>query len=153
MILILSFLWFIRTTKVILFYLYLWQLKEYRISRFLDHFQTEKGKKLLFNKIILLKFLLVFILLSSFISGFFENVPELLTKSSFLLLYISIIFGILFLLYTGESLKALKDFFGKKLKTPILTKKTLCLIIAGISTEILFLFILFGRRHFNFCFF
>jgi len=143
MILILSFLWFIRTTKVILFYLYLWQLKEYRISRFLDHFQTEKGKKLLFNKIILLKFLLVFILLSSFISGFFENVPELLTKSSFLLLYISIIFGILFLLYTGESLKALKDFFGKKLKTPILTKKTLCLIIAGISTEILFLFILF----------
>jgi len=109
----------------------------------LDHFQTEKGKKLLFNKIILLKFLLVFILLSSFISGFFENVPELLTKSSFLLLYISIIFGILFLLYTGESLKALKDFFGKKLKTPILTKKTLCLIIAGISTEILFLFILF----------
>ena len=135
--------WFIRTAKAILFWLYLWQLKEYHLGRFLAHFSTEKGKKLLFNKIIFVKFLLVFILLSSFISGFFENVPEFLTKSSFLLLYISIIFTTLFFLYAGESLKALKDFFGKKLKTPILTKKTLCLIIAGISIEILFLFILY----------
>jgi hypothetical protein len=29
--------------------MYLWQLKEYHIGRFIDHFRTHKGKKLLFN--------------------------------------------------------------------------------------------------------
>jgi len=139
----LSFLWFIRETKAILFWLYLWQLKEYRIHRFLAHFQTTKGKELFLNKLIYLKFFLVLVILSSFISGFFENIPEFLTRDSFLLLYIVIIFGILFFLYAIESLKVLKDFFGKKLKIPILTKKALCLILTGLIIEVLFLFILF----------
>jgi len=46
---ILSLLWFIRETKAILFWLYLWQLKEYRFSRFFDHFRTYQGKKLFFK--------------------------------------------------------------------------------------------------------
>jgi len=43
---LLSILWFIRETKAILFWLYFWQLKEYHIGRFLDHFRTEKGRRL-----------------------------------------------------------------------------------------------------------
>ena len=54
---LIPFLWFIRTTKTILFWLYLWQLKEYHIGRFLDHFRTEKGKKLLFTPLNYLKIL------------------------------------------------------------------------------------------------
>ena len=44
---LLSFFWFIKSTKLVLFYVYLWQLKEYQVKRFLDHFRTEKGKRLI----------------------------------------------------------------------------------------------------------
>ena len=121
MFLILTFLWFIRTTKVILFYLYLWQLKEYRISRFLDHFRTEKGKNLLFNKLIFLKFILI---LAFFIYS----------------LYFPFI---LIILYFFEGAKALIDFFKKTLKKPVLTKKAVFLISAALILEILVLLILF----------
>ncbi len=121
MILILSFLWFIRTTKVILFYLYLWQLKEYRILRFLDHFRTEKGKNLLFSKLIFLKFILV---LAFFVCPLY-----------FLLFLI--------ILYFSECAKVLIDFFKKTLKKPILTKKAVFLISAALILEISVLLILF----------
>src|SRR3989344_43754 len=41
--------WLIREVKVMLFWLYLWQLKEYHIGRFLAHFQTARGRRLLLN--------------------------------------------------------------------------------------------------------
>jgi hypothetical protein len=58
--------WLIRTTRFILFYLYLWQLKEYHVGRFIDHFRTVKGKSLLINKIVAVKLVLFFLLLSLF---------------------------------------------------------------------------------------
>jgi UDP-N-acetylmuramoyl-tripeptide--D-alanyl-D-alanine ligase len=118
---ILTFLWFIRTAKVILFYLYLWQLKEYRILRFLDHFRTEKGKNLLFSKLIFLKFILV---LAFFVCPLY-----------FLLFLI--------ILYFSECAKVLIDFFKKTLKKPILTKKAVFLISAALILEISVLLILF----------
>lgn len=140
MILILSFLWFIRTTKVILFYLYLWQLKEYRISRFLDHFRTEKGKKLVFNKLILLKLFL----LGSF---FILQILILYAKSlPWHLFGVLILVSILLILYLFESVKTFYVFFRKKLKAPVLTKKTLLLIVFGILIEILFIFTLFRSQ-------
>ena len=117
----LSTLWFFRTTKVILFYLYLWQLKEYHTGRFLDHFRTEKGKQLLFNKLNILKIILFF--------SFFA-VPLLL-------------FFVAAILYIFESLKVLIDLLRKRFKKPILTKKTVCLILAGVLVEILFIVIFF----------
>lgn len=116
----LSLLWFIRTTKVILFYLYLWQLKEYHIGRFLDHFRTEKGKRLLFNKILGLKIIFIFI--------FF--------------VYPVFVFFALFFIYFLESAKGLLYFFQKKIKRPVLTKKTVPLILASLLVEILVLFAL-----------
>jgi len=115
----LSTLWFLRTTKVILFYIYLWQLKEYHIGRFLDHFRTEKGKQLIFNKLNILKIIL-------FLSFF--AVPLLL-------------FFVVAVLYIFEALKVLVDFLRKKIKKPVLTKKTTFLILAGLLTEVLFLVI------------
>jgi len=60
-----SLFWFLRQIKSITFWLYLWQLKEYHIGRFADHFRTEKGKKIFLNKVFILKILLFFILIFS----------------------------------------------------------------------------------------
>jgi len=56
---IFSFFWFLRAIKQSLFYFYLWQLKEYHIGRFLSHFKTEKGERLLSNKVFWAKILLL----------------------------------------------------------------------------------------------
>ena len=121
MFLVLTTLWLIRETKAILFWLYLWQLKEYHIGHFLDHFQTEKGKQLIFNKVLGLKlvFLLVFFIYSVFLPY------------------------ALLVLYLLELAKAFKDFVQKKLKIPVLTKKTVFLISSGLLVEILVLLLLF----------
>jgi UDP-N-acetylmuramoyl-tripeptide--D-alanyl-D-alanine ligase len=115
-------LWFIRTTKSILFWFYLWQLKEYHTGRFLDHFRTEKGKKLFLNKILLFKIICIPI--------FF--------------VYPLFVFFVLFIIYLTEAAKGLLDFLRKRIKKPVLTKKTAFLILISLLIEILFIFILLG---------
>lgn len=111
----LTFLWFIRTTKSIFFWLYLWQLKEYHTGRFLDHFRTEKGKQLFFN----LNFGFKVILIPVFFS------------------YPLFVFFTLFFIYLAESAKAILDILLKELKAPVLTQKTALLILAGLLVEVL----------------
>jgi len=126
-----SLFWFVRTTKFLLFSLYLWQLKEYHIGRFLDHFRTEKGKRLLLNKANLIKIGLVFLFLF-----------YLLLKRSFAIKDILYwFFGILFLLYIFETLLFLKNVFQKNIKIPVLTKKSAVLIFFAVFVEIVFLLI------------
>ncbi len=48
-IVIISILWFLGTVKLVLFWIYLWQLKDYHIGRFIDHFRTAKGKRIIFS--------------------------------------------------------------------------------------------------------
>src|SRR4030042_3132069 len=54
-----SILWLIVFVKKLLFWVYLWQLKEYHIGRFRDHFHTHKGKRLILSRWLLLKFLVL----------------------------------------------------------------------------------------------
>ncbi len=115
-----SFLWFIRTTKAILFYLYLWQLKEYHVGRFLDHFKTGKGRKLILNPLNIIKIIL---LLS------FPAYPLLLLFS-------------VFVLYILEFFKTIFDFLRKQLKRPVFTLKAAFLIFAALIFESVFLFVL-----------
>ena len=117
---LLSILWFIRETKAILFWLYLWQLKEYHIGRFLDHFRTEKGRRLFLN---LLNAIKIILLLS------FSTYPLLLLFS-------------VFVLYIFEFLKIIFDFLKKQLKRPIITLKAAFLISAALIFESIFLFVL-----------
>ena len=56
-------IWLTRQIKWVFFWIYLWQLKEYHVGRFLDHFTTYKGKKLIFNLSLAAKIILVFIFL------------------------------------------------------------------------------------------
>jgi len=83
----LSFFWFLRTLRIILFYVYLWQLKEYHIGRFLDHFTTEKGKRLFLNPLKILKIALI---------------PGLIFNPNYFIL-------ILEFFYFGESLNFFRD--------------------------------------------
>ncbi len=129
----LSIFWFIRTTKFILFYLYLWQLKEYHLGRFLDHFRTEKGKRVLFNKLKFLKIVFLIYFLSFFY--FFSSSPSLSILYSLLPAFILIF-------YFAESLKTFKDFFQKKLKFPVFTKKIAFLISVLLIFEVLIVFTL-----------
>lgn len=106
-------LWFSRTARHILFWLYLWQLKEYHIGRFLDHFRTAKGKQIFLNPLFGAK---VFLFFWFFIS-----------REFFL--------RILFFLYLFETGKAAWDFFKKTFLKPVFTPKILILTGAGLLTE------------------
>ena len=118
----LSFLWVTRTVKNILFWLYLWQLKEYHIGRFRDHFRTAKGKELLFNELLLTKiFLLYFLSLNS-------N-------------YVFWVIIAVALIYFAESAKAISGYLEKKIKKPVITKKTILLIAASLLSAVLFLIV------------
>jgi len=121
--------WFFSVFKNALFYLYLWQLKEYQFYRFLDHFRTEKGKRLIFNKIIILKiFILSFFLL-------FILFQKTIVIKGFLLFFLQ---SILLFIYFAEFFIFLFKIFQKKLKKPVLTKKAILLI----SLSVFFIFLI-----------
>ncbi|MCX6719625.1 MAG: UDP-N-acetylmuramoyl-tripeptide--D-alanyl-D-alanine ligase [Candidatus Staskawiczbacteria bacterium] len=120
MYLILNTLWFIWMLKYVLFWLYLWQLKEYHLGRFVDHFRTHKGKKLLFSfeqifKLVLLIFLLL-----------------LKDLFNFIFLVISIV-------YFAEFLIFVKNVFSRNFKKPVLTFKTIFLTAISFTAVLIFL--------------
>jgi len=121
MILLLAALWFIWELKYILFWLYLWQLKEYHIGRFIDHFRTNKGKRLLFSFEQTFKFvLLLFLSLNNELIDF--------------------IIGILTFVYAAEALIVFRGIFTRSFKKPVITFKTLFLIALAFSGYGLILF-------------
>ena len=106
---LLTILWAVRTAKALLFWLYLWQLKEYHIGRFIDHFRTAKGKQIFLNPLFIGKVAL-------FGALFFS------TDFAFLLL----------ILYALEALQVAKQAYARKLLKPVFTKKTLFLLLVSI---------------------
>jgi len=114
MFLILGTLWFIRTLKYFLFWLYLWQLKEYHVGRFLDHFDTSKGKKLIFNPLLGFKIVL---------AGFFLISPN---SAATVLIFI-------YFIEAGSFLKAI---YQKDFKKPVMTSK------ASFLMSVLFLLVI-----------
>lgn len=127
----LSFLWFIRETKSILFWLYLWQLKEYRISRFLDHFRTEKGKRIFLNTLFFFKIFLLLIFLT--------------TRPGLVIIYV------LLILYLLESVKFSLDIWQRKLIKPIFTKKLFFLTFVNL-VFLVFYFLAFFQKEISFVF-
>ena len=131
--LVFFFFWLIAFNKKFLFWVYLWQLKEYHLGRFLAHFQTEKGKKIILNRLNLFK-------LSLIVFPFFLPLLFLLFSANFdiFIFYLSAVF----LIFVLEGAKTLWNFKRKTLKTPIFTKKTVLIIFTGILFEILIIFTL-----------
>jgi len=107
---LLNTLWFFRTIKYVLFWVYLWQLKEYHIPRFINHFTTHKGKKLLTNPLQLVKILILSILL------FY---PELF----------SVCFVAIFAMWAIEFAIFAKQIYQGSAKKPVITIKTFILLL------------------------
>ncbi len=133
---LITFFWLVREIKTILFWIYLWQLKEYQIGRFLDHFKTEKGRKLVFNINYLIKIILLiaFVILAFFpgVTMFFNSFLRCNSEYCGFEIYIIFLFAILtptFILYLVEAVLVLKKALVRRLVRPALTKKTIFLIV------------------------
>jgi len=108
-------LWLIRTFRSVLFWVYLWQIKEYHFGRFRDYFRTQKGKLLLLGNL---------------------NIAKL----GILLLYYFNIFAASILLAIVYLLESYKTFLAQKRKKiikPVITPKTSVLIILSFAIEII----------------
>ncbi|TSC55611.1 MAG: hypothetical protein Greene071421_536 [Parcubacteria group bacterium Greene0714_21] len=122
---LLPVLWLIREIKAVNFWLYLWQLKEYHIGRFIDHFRTSHGQKLLFDKLVFLKVVLILV-----VAFGIPYILDTFDPEDYLHLDLRLgfsVFGIIFLVYLLEGLKAARDFFGRSLRIPVPTKKIIAL--------------------------
>jgi hypothetical protein len=117
----LSFLWFFCTFKAVLFYVYLWQLKEYHIGRFFAHFATAKGRDLIFNPL---------------------NIFKVILLPLFLRLPLLVFFLIIFL-YLFEFFKFSLDIILRKVKRPVFTKKAAILVLSAAILQAVFLFLIF----------
>jgi UDP-N-acetylmuramoyl-tripeptide--D-alanyl-D-alanine ligase len=118
----LAFLWFFHILKAVLFYVYLWQLKEYHSGRFLAHFSTAKGKSLIFNS---------------------TNI----FKISLLLLFYVLPLWVFFLatfLYLFEFFKFFLDIITRKLRKPVFTAKAIFLLLVNFIIEGVFIFLFYS---------
>jgi len=103
-------LWLGREVKILSFYLYLWQLKEYHLGRFLEHWKTSQGKKLIWHPFKLAKVILFLSLL----------LPR---QEAFNSLWL----WAAFFLYGLESAALGRDILKGRLKKPVSTFKALFL--------------------------
>ena len=106
----LGIVWFLAEIKSIFFWLFLWQLKDYHIGRFVDHFRTQKGKTAIINASVLVK--VFFFLL-------FLGVPQ---QFQFLVL-------ILIFVYIIQDLLFLRTFITRSVKAPKITLKAFLLFL------------------------
>lgn len=107
------FIWLLRN---IFFWVYLWQLKEYRFDRVFIHLrETKQGSNLLFSSLSLLKWVL---LIAYLYVVFYE---------SYLYLYQFIVSVIFF----TQAVVSIREYWSSMLKRPAFTTKALLLTIAS----------------------
>jgi len=116
------FFWFFKEAKAFLFWTYLWQLKNYHIGRFLAHFDTYKGRKVINNPGAVLKYVIFFFLL--LILGSSYAYPE--PFNGYILKYGAYIIAaipLLFLIYIVEGMSAVEGMIKRRIKVPEMTSK------------------------------
>lgn len=120
-VIIVLFFWFCHILRRILFWLYIWQLKEYRFDRFLDG--IKENKKNLFSKVSVFAFFL-FLLSPLFLS---VGLPFLSFGSSDMTIFEILVFVLYFFLGSYS----LFAFFKRKWLFPNFTKKMI--VLAGFT--------------------
>jgi UDP-N-acetylmuramoyl-tripeptide--D-alanyl-D-alanine ligase len=105
-----AFFWSLVFLKELLFWSFLWQLKEYHWGRFLAHFDTFKGKRIFLNPYFFLK--IFFLILFSFF-------------------WLPIFSYLLVLIFAGEAAFFLFKLKKRKLFLPKTTLKSLAIILNG----------------------
>lgn len=117
---ILFFFWIVRNT---LYWVYLWQLKEYRLDRILVHFkETGQGRKLFFSPLSIFKWL-TFILYFAVILN-----RKLLFLGENYILFIFVI----------QSVFIVREFYNRTIKRPVPTLKALLIIFLTLFLVFLF---------------
>jgi len=120
LLILLSALWLFWEIKYVLFWIFLWQLKDYHMARLVDHFRTSKGKKIIFDGVQILKLVLLILFLAA---GQIFNY----------LLYV------LILVYLAELALFLKGILTKSVRSPVKTLKTLFLTATSFVVVLLFM--------------
>jgi len=132
----LFFVWLVRANRQIMFWLYLWQLKEYYWGRFVDHFRTAKGRQIFWNKLFLIKLVLLaagawfFVLPVGGRTGFFDH-NSLYDFIDVRVKLMTGFIGAVMLVYAAEAAYTAFSFFRANLLHPRLTKKSVMLIAAA----------------------
>ena len=117
--------WFLWELKYVLFWLYLWQLKEYHFGRLRDHFSTHKGKKLIFSleqEVKLLAFAILFLSSDS----------------------LSWLVYFLWFIYLTEFGLVLRALYNGSIKRPVITIKTVFLTLVSFALVVSFLAVIFS---------
>ena len=117
------FIWIARN---ILFWTSLWQIKEYRFDRVLIHLrETKQGRSLIFSKLLIIKLLAI-------------SLYIFVILNSKLLLPYQYLIGIIFLL---EFYLVLREIFLNIYKVPVLTLKSLSILVSAFSVILLLFFV------------
>ena len=120
------YLFIIHLVRSIIYWLHLWQIKEYRLDRILVHIQeTRQGRSILFGVEPVAKTAVIFFY---FFTIFYPNYYWLIPFA---------VFGI----YAYELVRFLLDILQKKINLPIFTPKLVVTAIATIAVVFLFLLI------------
>jgi len=114
-------IWLLVETKHLLFWLYLWQLKDYHFGRFIDHLRTHQGRKIFLNPLYISK--LGLLILFFWRGGLSNYIPLAI-----------------FLLYLSEIIRFFRTVLNKSFKKPTPTKKIL--FLGGISFSIIIIFLI-----------
>lgn len=121
--LVVLFFWFFKEVKNFLFWTYLWQLKNYHIGRFMAHFDTYNGRRIIRNWSLffkLLVFLLMILLMGSANYFYPESLVTILNKVS---VFIIACIPLVFLLYILEGFLSIIALLRKRIKAPEITSK------------------------------
>jgi UDP-N-acetylmuramoyl-tripeptide--D-alanyl-D-alanine ligase len=110
---LLNTLWFLWILKYLLFWLYLWQLKDYHIGRLVDHFRTHKGAKILLDPVQAVKIILLVLF---FITG---------SLFEYFVYFLILVYFIQVVIFFRGALK-------NSVRKPVKTVKTLVLVSLSI---------------------
>ncbi|MFA5072115.1 MAG: UDP-N-acetylmuramoyl-tripeptide--D-alanyl-D-alanine ligase [Candidatus Pacearchaeota archaeon] len=125
---IVLFFWFFKEVKNFLFWSYLWQLKNYHIGRFLAHFDTHSGKKIIRNWGLFFKcfvFLGIMFLIGSTVYLYPDYLNKFLNEIS---LFVLACVPVIFVLYLIEGFLSIIGLLRRRIKMPEMTSKMALLL-------------------------
>ena len=117
--------WFVAVLKNILFWIYMWQTKEYRIDRMRVHFELPTSKNLILNK-----------------KNAWLGILFLFSLAPFSLMRFSIAILVL-VLYVLFSFRAMRQYQGNTIKIPRFTIRGSLVVFGVITTYILLSIVVF----------
>ncbi len=124
----LSVAWLLKTIKYILFWLYLWQLKEYHVGRFRDHFRTKKGRRAFFHSFFWIE--LVLLILFLLVGNYYRDALSI----------------VLLAIYLFQVAVFSRHILKRSLKKPVKTAKSLLLLIIALGITGGFFLITLGEN-------